>query len=137
MWDYWSLHRRQNLTLKKDQVLKSSFLPCQGVKITLRSVDLKTRLSSQKLVSKNKWMNMFFYPDDSYFILETWISIWSFKYFWVIRIQKQICSFFCVCEVKAQHFCFKIYRPIVWYGKKDDFLIGSFLSCGNRTKLFR
>ena len=42
---------------------------------------------------KNKQMNRFFYPDDSE-ILKTWISISSFKYFWVLRIEKQICSFF-------------------------------------------
>ena len=35
---------------------------------------------------------MFLYTDDSE-ILETWISISSFKYFWVVRIEKQIRSF--------------------------------------------
>ena len=37
-------------------------------------------------------MNLFFYPDDSE-ILETWILISSFKYFRVIRIEKQISTF--------------------------------------------
>ena len=35
---------------------------------------------------------MFFYPDNSE-ILETWISISSFKYFRVVRIEKQIRPF--------------------------------------------
>ena len=34
-------------------------------------------------------MNLFFYTDDSE-ILETWISISSFKYFRVVGIEKQI-----------------------------------------------
>ena len=57
-------------------------------------------------------MNLFFYPDDSE-ILETWISISSFKYFQVIRIKKQICSFIIFGEVTARQFCFEIYWPLV------------------------
>ena len=38
---------------------------------------------------KNKWTNLFFYPDDSE-ILETWNWNSSFKYFWGFRIEKQI-----------------------------------------------
>ena len=46
----------------------------------------------------------FFYPDGSE-ILETWISISSFKYFWVVRIEKQIWYFVTIivltyCEKK-------------------------------------
>ena len=37
----------------------------------------------------NEWICFVFYREDSE-ILETWISISSFKYFWVIRIEKQI-----------------------------------------------
>ena len=37
-------------------------------------------------------MNLCFYPDDSK-ILETCISILSSKYFWVVKIEKQIRSF--------------------------------------------
>ena len=33
-----------------------------------------------------------FYPEDLE-VLETWISISNFKYFWVVRIEKQIRSF--------------------------------------------
>jgi hypothetical protein len=35
---------------------------------------------------------MFFYPDDSE-ILETWNQNSIFKYFWVVRIEKQIRSY--------------------------------------------
>ena len=45
---------------------------------------------------------MFFYPDDSE-ILETWTRNSSFKYFRVVRIEKQ---------VKARQFCFEIYWPL-------------------------
>ena len=44
------------------------------------------------LLPKNEQTNLFFYPDDSK-RLETLISISSFKYFRVIRIEKQIRSF--------------------------------------------
>ena len=39
-----------------------------------------------------KRTNLFFFPDDLE-ILETWILISSFKYFRVVRIEKQICLF--------------------------------------------
>ena len=41
---------------------------------------------------KNKQMNLFFDPDDSD-IHETWNHNSSFKYFWVVRIKKQIHPF--------------------------------------------
>ena len=64
---------------------------------TGRTVALKVSRSRKKIVKlwllpKNELMNLFFYPDDLD-ILETWISISSFKYFRVIRREKQIRSF--------------------------------------------
>ena len=58
---------------------------------------LKVSRSRNKIVEpitspKNERTNLFFYPDNSE-ILETWISISSFKYFRVVRIEKQICPF--------------------------------------------
>ena len=41
------------------------------------------------ILPKNEQTNLFFYPDDLD-ILETWISISSFKYFRAFRIEKQI-----------------------------------------------
>ena len=57
---------------------------------SLRSVDLETKLWSRNFTHKTN-RRFFFYPDDSE-ILETWISISScnFKYFRVLRIEKQI-----------------------------------------------
>ena len=43
---------------------------------------------------KNKRTNLFFYPDNLE-ILKTWIIIFSYKYFQVIRIEKQIHPFIC------------------------------------------
>ena len=60
------------------------------------------KLSSQKLLPKNKRTNLFFYPDDSK-ILETWILISIFKYFQVVCFWG---------EVTARHFCFEIYWPL-------------------------
>ena len=62
---------------------------------------------------------MFIYPDDSE-ILETWISISSFKYFRVIRIEKQILPGFFLGEVTARQFCFEIYWPL---GGQLDLLV--------------
>ena len=44
------------------------------------------------LLPKNEQTNLFFYPDDLE-ILETWNQNSSFKYFWVVRIEKQIRPF--------------------------------------------
>ena len=54
-----------------------------------RSVDFKTKLSSHNFSQKTHQWICFFYPDDLE-ILTTWILISSFKYFWVVRIEKQI-----------------------------------------------
>ena len=54
---------------------------------------------------------MFFYPDDSE-ILETWNPNSSFKYFWVIRIEKQIRSFAFWEKFLARQFCFGNYWPL-------------------------
>ena len=60
-------------------------------------------------------MNLFFYLDDSE-ILETWNRNSSFKYFWVIRIEKQICLFVCFLkEVMDRQFCFEIYWPLATF----------------------
>ena len=55
--------------------------------------------------------NFFFYPGDSE-IVETWIVISSFKYFQVIRIEKQI-RLFVLWEKLWLNKCFKIYWPLV------------------------
>ena len=51
-------------------------------------VDLETKLSSRNFSQKNKRTNLSFYRNDLE-ILETCILILSFKYFWVIRIEKK------------------------------------------------
>ena len=52
------------------------------------------KIVEPKIFPKNQQTNLFFYPDDSE-ILETkiLISISNFKYFWVVKIEKQIRSF--------------------------------------------
>ena len=57
-------------------------------------------------------MILFFYHDNSE-ILETWNRNSSFKYFWVVRIEKQIRSFVFLGKVMAQQFCFEICWPLV------------------------
>ena len=49
----------------------------------------RNKIVEPKLLSKIKRMNLFFYPDDSE-ILETWNQNSSFKYFRVVRVEKQI-----------------------------------------------
>jgi hypothetical protein len=54
------------------------------------------KIVEPKLLPKNKRTSLFFYPGDPE-ILETWISILSFKYFRVVRIEKTN-SFIHFCE---------------------------------------
>ena len=58
------------------------------------------------LLPKNEQTNLFFYPDDSK-RLETLISISSFKYFLVVRIEKQICLFIFLEKVWLDNFVSK------------------------------
>ena len=51
----------------------------------------RNKIVMPKLLPENKRTNLFFSLDDSE-ILETWISISSFKYFRVVKIEKQIRS---------------------------------------------
>ena len=52
----------------------------------------RNKIVEPKLLLENERTNLFFYPDDSE-ILETWNRNSSFKYFQVVRIEKQICLF--------------------------------------------
>ena len=54
--------------------------------LTYREVDLETKLSSHNFFLKTN-------EKICFSILTTWISISSFKCFWVVRIKKQIASF--------------------------------------------
>ena len=61
--------------------------PCKLVKVRR----FKKRIVEPKFLPKNKWADLFFYPDGPE-ILETWNRNSSFKYFQTIRIEKQILS---------------------------------------------
>ena len=57
----------------------------------------------KRLLPKNKQTNLFFYPDDLE-ILKTWISFSTFKYFQVVRIEKQIDLFVYLEKVWPNNF---------------------------------
>ena len=79
---------------------------------------------------KNKRTNLFFYPDDSK-ILETWNRNSSFKYFRVVRIEKQIRPFVFLEKLRLDNFVSRytdLYSLLKWiissllFTKLDDFL---------------
>ena len=63
--------------------------PSIAKSLLLKVIRPRNKTVEPYLLTKNKQTNLFFYPDDSE-ILKTWILISSFKYFRVIRIEKQI-----------------------------------------------
>ena len=72
-----------------------------------RSVYLETKLSSRNFAKKRTSNEQTCF---SILTNQNWNS--SFKYFRVVRIEKQVCLFVHLGEVTAQQFCFKIYWPL-------------------------
>ena len=81
-------------------------------------------------------MNLFFYPDDLE-ILETWNQNSSFKYFRVVRIEKQICPLVFWEKLRLNNFVSRstdLYpssqnqpRSQILFLRKDFFVIRMFL----------
>ena len=61
--------------------------------------------------------------DPCHFCCHSWISISSYKYFQVVRIEKQIHLFIFWEKLRLHLFCYEIYWPLdKWQNKKDKVL---------------
>ena len=80
------------LSKLKMETMKQTRSSQNQIKISLKVSRSRKKIFEPQVLPKNERMNLFFYPDDTE-ILETWISIESFKYFHVVRIEKQISPF--------------------------------------------